>query len=483
MNLPRSSGLLLHVVSLPGGHGIGDMGHEAYGFVDWLAQAQQQIWQILPLGPTGFGNSPYASSSAFAGNPDLISLDRLADDGLLGRDQLDASFPSHYVEYNGVHDFKQRALEQAAAAFQGGSEFDDFNQRAAYWLDDFVRVRASGDDRRAHFERFVQFELDRQWAGIKRYANERRILIVGDVPIFVSDGSVDVRAHPELFHLDDQGRPTEVAGVPPDLFSATGQRWGNPLYNWEAMARDGYRWWRDRVRRMLELVDVIRIDHFRGFAAYWSVPASAPTAETGQWKQGPAKALFDEIGRDLGQLPIVVEDLGLITTDVLGLKESLAFPGMKVLQFAFDGKADNPYLPHNYAPEYLVYTGTHDNDTTAGWYQSLPELDKDAVRRYLSTDGSDIAWDLIREALASVARVAILPVQDLLSLGNNARFNFPGKAEGNWGWRLQPGALDDELAARLRDLTVYYNRQPREHREPEAVKDYPFGTAAINSGL
>jgi len=346
-----------------------------------------------------------------------------------------------------------------------------------------VRIEAGGDAQAERFERFVQFEFDRQWEAVKRYANERHVRIVGDVPIFVADGSVDVRAHPELFHLDGKGRPTEVAGVPPDLFSATGQRWGNPLYNWPAMAKDGYRWWRDRLRRMLELFDVVRIDHFRGFAAYWSVPASAPTAETGEWKQGPGTDLFDQVGKELGQLPIVVEDLGLITTDVIQIKESLGFAGMKVLHFAFDGKADNPYLPHNYGPDYIVYTGTHDNDTTVGWYQSLQEHEKDAIRRYLSTDASDVAWDLIRAAQASVARVALFPAQDILSLGGEARFNFPGRSEGNWRWRLWPSALNDTLAQRLHDLTAYYNRLPRESTGPVEVPNYPFGTAAINSGL
>jgi len=480
----RSSGVLLHVVSLPGGQGIGDMGPEAYRFVDWLAEAGQQLWQILPLGPTGYGNSPYASSSAFAGNADLISLERLVHDGLLQADQIEHDLPSGYVDYDNVHKLKVWALGQAFERFSGGEEFDTFCRDAAYWLDDYIRIEAGGDEGRARYLRFEQFEFQRQWSALKRYANERHVHIVGDVPVFVADGSVDVRAHPEQFLLDGEGRPTHVAGVPPDLFSETGQRWGNPLYDWEAMAAAGYSWWRDRLRRMLELVDVVRIDHFRAFAAYWAVPASAPTAEHGEWRQASGLAMFEAVGRELGALPIVVEDLGLITTDVLELRDSLGYPGMKVLHFAFDGKPDNPYLPHNYAShDCLVYTGTHDNDTTAGWYASLPEGDKDAVRRYLRTDASDIAWDLIRLASGSVARMAIFPAQDLLSLGAEARFNFPGKSEGNWSWRLPAGALTPELAGRLHDLTAYYNRLPRELREPEAVDGYPFGTAAINSGL
>ncbi|HVA25552.1 MAG TPA: 4-alpha-glucanotransferase [Chloroflexota bacterium] len=484
MILHRSSGVLLHVVSLPGGQGIGDMGPEAYKFVDWLASAGQQIWQILPLGPTGYGNSPYASSSAFAGNPALISLERLVDEGLLMRDQIANDLPIDRVDYDGVHKLKRWALAEAFKRFRGGAEFEDFCQRAAYWLDDYVAAVARDDPSKAGFLRFEQFEFDRQWSAVKRYANERHVKVVGDVPIFVADGSVDVRAHPDLFQLDPQGRPTHVAGVPPDLFSQTGQRWGNPLYNWEAMARDGYAWWRDRLRRMLELMDVVRIDHFRAFAAHWAVPASQKTAEKGEWRQGPGAQLFHQVGRELGSLPIVVEDLGLITTDVIEVRDQLAYPGMKVLQFAFDGKPNNPYLPHNYTADYMVYTGTHDNDTTLGWYERLPDGDKHAVRQYLGTDASDVAWDMIRLASESVARMAVFPAQDLLSLGANARFNFPGKAGGNWAWRLPPDALDESLAGRLLDLTACYNRLPRpEATEPEPVKDYPFGVAAINSGL
>lgn len=460
------------------------MGPEAYRFVDWLESAGQQLWQILPLGPTGYGSSPYASSSAFAGNCDLISLELMADRGLLEWDQLNTELPADHVDYDNVHKLKVWALGEAFQHFGGSPEFDEFCHAAGYWLEDYVRVESAGDEAKAQFLRFEQFEFHRQWSALKRYANERRVQIVGDVPIFVADGSVDLRAHPELFLLDAQARPTHVAGVPPDLFSETGQRWGNPLYNWQAMEANGYAWWRDRLRRMLELVDVVRIDHFRAFAAYWAVPAEQRTAEQGQWQQGPGAKLFHHIGQDLGELPIVVEDLGLITTDVLELRDSLGFPGMKVLQFAFDGKPDNPYLPHNYTQDCMVYTGTHDNDTTAGWYDQLPEPDKHAVRHYLGTDAGDVAWDMIRLAESSVACMAVVPAQDLLSLGAQARFNFPGKSDGNWSWRLAPGALSPELAARLHDVTGYYNRLPRsEPVGPVAVKDYPFGTAAINSGL
>ncbi|HLY67266.1 MAG TPA: 4-alpha-glucanotransferase [Chloroflexota bacterium] len=485
MILPRCSGVLLHVVSLPGGHGIGDLGHEAYRFVDWLAAAGQRMWQILPLGPTGYGNSPYASTSAFAGNPDLISLDRLADDGLLTHEELAHNLPRDRVDYGQTHAFKQQALKRACDRFTGSDEFEQFQQRSAYWLDDYVRVQSGGNPATERFECFCQYEFDRQWHALRSHANQRGVQIIGDVPIFVADGSVDVQAHPELFHVDVKGRPELVAGVPPDLFSQTGQRWGNPHYRWDVMARDGYAWWRDRLRRLLELVDIVRIDHFRGLAAYWAVPADAPTAETGEWVQGPGAGLFEEISRHLGDLPVVVEDLGLITSDVIKLKEQLSFPGMKVLQYAFDGSPDNPYLPHNYRRECIVYTGTHDNDTTVSWYELLPEAERGTVRRYLGQDGQDIAWKLIRLAHQSVARVALYPVQDLLSLGNDARFNFPGKRDGNWSWRLPQDSLTDQLAGRLHELTATYGRLPKpvEQREAEAVDGYPFGVAGINSGL
>ncbi|MBV8085269.1 MAG: 4-alpha-glucanotransferase [Chloroflexi bacterium] len=481
--IPRSSGVLLHITSLPSAHGIGDLGPEAYRFVDWLAAAGQQVWQILPLGPTGYGNSPYSAGSAFAGNSDLISLDRLVEDGLLVADQLRHALPQDHVDYDNVHKFKQYALHLAFERFQPSAEYQAFLGRAAYWLDDYVRVTAGSDAQEAAFLCFEQFEFDRQWAALRQYGNERHVLIVGDVPIFVADGSADVRAHPELFYLDTAGKPTKVAGVPPDLFSETGQRWGNPLYNWPAMAERGFDWWRDRLRRTMEFVDVVRIDHFRGFAAYWAVPASEPTAVNGEWEQAPGHELFRTLSREMGALPIVVEDLGLITSDVIELRDDFGFPGMKVLQFAFDGHADNPYLPHAYPHECIVYTGTHDNDTTRGWYDNQPEETKDIVRRYLARDLHEPAWDLMRLASASVAQAAIFPVQDLLSLGNEARLNFPGTPDGNWAWRLAPGALTNDLAGRLHDLTALYGRLPQSPREPEVVDGYPFGVAAINSGL
>ncbi|MHB8619293.1 MAG: 4-alpha-glucanotransferase [Chloroflexota bacterium] len=475
----RRAGVLLHITSLPGGHGVGDMGPEAYRFVDWLEAAGQQLWQILPLGPTGFGNSPYASTSAFAGNPRLISLERLVEDGLAPRADIDRELPAGRVDYEAASELKGRLLHTAFGHFQPDADFDEFTSRSGYWLEDYVLKRAGTDAGGQAYERFVQFVFDRQWRDLKGYANAHGVRILGDVPIFIADGSVDVLAHPELFHLDERGRPEIVAGVPPDIFSASGQRWGNPLYRWETMSGDGYRWWQDRLRRTLELVDLLRIDHFRGFAAYWAVLASEKTALKGEWRPGPGEAFFRAIERAMGKLPIVVEDLGLITPDVLALRDAFGYPGMKVLQYAFDGYPDNPYLPHNYVNNCVVYTGTHDNETTVGWYGNLAEETRHAVRRYLGTDGTDIAWDLSRLAFGSAADMAVVPAQDLLSLDNRARLNFPGKAGGNWGWRLAAGALDERVCTRLRELTGEYNRLPvtaKRLAELSRVPDnYPFG--------
>ncbi len=456
-SMARAGGVLLHVTSLPGGHGMGDFGPEAYRFVDWLVKAGQTIWQILPLGPTGWGESPYASSSAFAGNPSLISLQTLVAEGLLQENELTPNVAGAEVQWDEVAAFKQRALLTAYGRFTPTVEYESFCVRAAYWLDDFARIRA-GQGSNEGFERFVQFNFERQWAAVKHYANERGVRIMGDVPIFVADGSVDVLAHPELFYLDDRGHPTIVAGVPPDLFSATGQRWGNPLYRWEAMAADGYQWWRNRMRRILEQVDIVRVDHFRGFAAYWAVPASEKTALNGEWRRGPRFELFQAFAAEFGSLPMVIEDLGVITPDVVALREQLGYPGMKVLQFAFDSGPDNPYLPNNYVPNCIVYTGTHDNQTTLGWYRSQPQYVQDNVRKYLARDDSDIAWDFIRLALSSVATLAVVPVQDILRLGDEARLNFPGKAAGNWRWRMAPDSLNDDLAAQLHEMSATYGR-------------------------
>ncbi len=490
----RTSGLLLHPTSLPGGHGIGDLGPEAYRFVDFLAEAGQALWQIMPLGPPGYGESPYAARSAFAGNPLLISLDRLVDDGFLTTADLDdaPAFSRERADFSAVEAFKLERLRRAFARVETSRErtsFDEFCHQEANWLDDYALFMALRDAhgggawtdwepelvRRepdamtraraelvadARFHAFVQFLFFRQWAAVRRHANERGVRIVGDLPIFVAHDSADVWAHQSIFFLDGIGRPEVVAGVPPDAFSDTGQRWGNPLYRWDVLAAHGFDWWIARFGATLATVDMVRIDHFRGFQAAWHIPAAEDTAVNGAWVETPGRELFAAVRAALGDLPVIAEDLGMITPEVHALRDALGFPGMKVLQFAFGGGADNLYLPHNHVPDSVVYTGTHDNDTTAGWYQSSEPHVRDHVRRYLAVEGRDIAWDLIRTTCASVATIAIVPVQDVLALGPEARMNFPGRPHGNWSWRLLPDQLTPDHSRRLRDLVDLYGRQP-----------------------
>ena len=497
--LPRAAGVLLHLTSLPGAHGIGDLGADAYQFVDFLVNARQGLWQILPLAPPGSGESPYGALSAFAGNPLLISLTKLAEEGLLDPRLLGngPSFPAQGVDYHLVREFKlpllQRAFDRFAQNGPGDSkrpEFEEFRSRNARWLDDFslfmalkgahrgapwwkweagLVARQSSALARARdslkteveFHQFLQFIFFGQWYALKQYAKGHSVRMVGDIPIFVAHDSADVWAHQDLFTLDKHGHPTVVAGVPPDFFSATGQRWGNPHYRWDVLARTGYEWWIDRLRETLQQVDVVRIDHFRGFESYWEIPAESPTAQRGRWVPGPREALFGAAEKALGQaLPIIVEDLGTITPEVLALRDRLGYPGMKILQFAFGSDASNPYLPHNFDHGYVVYTATHDNDTTVGWFSSLSHWERSAVQRYLGRDGSDIAWDLIRLALSSVADTAIVPLQDVLARGNEARMNFPGKADGNWAWRYSADQLTAWHADRLAELTILYGRAP-----------------------
>jgi 4-alpha-glucanotransferase len=505
MRFPRSSGVLLHPTSLPGPWGIGDLGRAAYRFVDFLAAAGQSLWQLLPLGPTGYGDSPYQCFSAAAGNPLLVSLDALIERGLLSRDEVSAAAASRYldsdrVDYGAVIGFKLPLLRQSFARLAAGADpelaaaFERFKGENSAWLDDYalfmalkdahggaawsewpaeLRGRDAGALGRARAElaadievqRYLQFLFFSQWAPLKAYANERGISIVGDAPIFVAYDSADVWASPELFFLDAEGNPTVVAGVPPDYFSATGQRWGNPLYRWERMARDGYAWWVARLRAAFAQVDILRLDHFRGFAAYWEVPASQETAINGRWVRGPGAALFSRLEQALGGLPLIAEDLGLITPDVNALREQCDFPGMKVLQFAFDGDPANGYLPHHHVQNCVVYTGTHDNDTTMGWYSGLDEGQRDVVRTYLARDGADIAWDLIRVAMLSVADMVVTPFQDVLRLGGDARMNTPGLLGANWGWRFRAEALNERVAGDLRFLTALSDRLPA-HLKP-----------------
>ncbi len=514
MQLPRTSGVLAHPTSFPGRHGIGDLGDAAFRFVDWLAAARQRYWQVMPLGPTGYGDSPYASPSAFAGNPLLVSLDWLLGDGLLEAADVteEPDFPSYEVEFGRVIPYKLGLLRRAFDRFRAGAgagqraAFEAFRYAEATWLDDYSLFMAIKDQHGGQpwtswepaialreptalsawrerltvdvrFHQFVQFQFRRQWGELKRYANERGVRVIGDVPIFVAHDSADVWANRDLFRLDPRGNPVVVTGVPPDAFTDEGQLWGNPLFDWDAAAETGFAWWIARLRGTLSLVDVIRIDHFRGFAAAWVVPADAPTAASGRWERGPGAAAFSAFREALGDAPFVVEDLGLITPDVDALREAFGLPGMKVLQFAFGDGADNPYLPHNHERACVVYTGTHDNQTTIGWFHSRGPVEREAVQRYLGNDGSDIAWDFIRLALASVADTAIVTLQDTMRLGDEARMNTPGRAEGNWGWRFLPHQLHPGLAAGLGELTGAYGRVQQDEPAGDRRRD-PFDYTA-----
>jgi 4-alpha-glucanotransferase len=496
MEASRSSGILLHVTSLPGPHGIGDLGPAAYKWIDRLAAAGQSWWQILPLGPTGYADSPYQCLSAFAGNPNLISLERLVDDGLLQPQELPpVEWPSTAVVYDRVTPFKAEATQRAFDRFQQGAAprlaaaFADFCQREAQWLTPFalfvaLKERHGGKpwwewpaeqqqydlEELAHVERelagqidlhkFRQFLFFRQWQVLRDYAHQEHVRFIGDMPIFVSADSADVWSRPELFQLDERRRPTFVAGVPPDYFSATGQLWGNPLYAWEQHEATGFAWWTERLRATLTTVDLVRLDHFRGFEAYWAVPAGDSTAERGSWVPGPGAALFKTLNASLGKLPLIAEDLGVITPPVDALRRSFELPGMRILQFAFGGAQEDRFFPHNFVPHTVVYTGTHDNETTVGWYAGLTEREKQYFDVYAPGASRDPAWGLIRLAWASVAELAITPLQDVLRLGNEARMNLPGTTGGNWQWRADPKLLTAEPFEQLAELTATYQRQP-----------------------
>ncbi len=489
----RRSGVLLHPTSLPSPYGIGDVGRAAFDFLDYLARARQSIWQVLPLGPTGFGDSPYASPSAFAGNPLLIAPQPLLEQGLLQPTDVAElrTLPADHVDFNQLLPLKRQVLESAFARGrqESGSRLDRFRQSHASWLEDFALFSALKDrfggawtdwepavrDRepdalaRARgeltdlidFHVFCQFVFFEQWLGLRAHASKLGIAIIGDIPVFVAHDSADVWAHQHLFKLDERGCPIVIAGVPPDYFSATGQVWGNPQYDWNAMAAEGYDWWIRRFRHLLEQVDLVRIDHFRGFEAAWEVPAGARTAVGGAWVKGPGEVVFRTIATALGggQPPVVAEDLGMITDEVRDLLKSTGFPGMKVLQFAFGDGPGNPYLPHNYTdPNCVVYTGTHDNDTTRGWYARASAHEREHARRYIGGDTADVAQDLVRLALSSTANTAIVPLQDVLDLGSEARMNTPGQVEANWVWRFVNDALDPARADALARMTATYGR-------------------------
>jgi len=495
MKFERASGILLHPTSLPGRFGIGDVGEHAYRFADLLVECHQTLWQVCPLGPTGYGDSPYQCFSAFAGNPLLINFEKLVGEGFLSKNDLHLQAPldDHSVDYGRVITFKSallwRAFERFAAAATPAqrAKFETFCQYQRAWLDDYalfmalkahhngeawntwewdlvVRTPSALDYWRgqlAHqivYQKFLQYVFFDQWLELKAYANRNHIKIIGDIPIFVAFDSADVWAHRDLFFFDNSGNPTAVAGVPPDYFSPTGQLWGNPLYCWDVMQDQGYQWWIARFAKTLELVDIVRLDHFRGFAKYWRVPFGQPTAVHGTWEPGPGADIFHAVEHALGKLPIIAEDLGVITPDVVALREAFNFPGMKILQFAFDSSEENNYLPHTYEQNCVAYTGTHDNDTTLGWYTKCAAPDREWVHTYLNTDGKDICWDFIRAAWASVANMAIIPLQDLLRLGSEARMNTPATSGQNWKWRVTWELITPEARDKLRKLTQIYGR-------------------------
>jgi 4-alpha-glucanotransferase len=501
----RASGLLLHVTSLPSPYGIGDVGPAAAAWVDRLHAAGQRWWQALPLGPTGYGDSPYQPLSSFAGNPLLISPDWLIEDELVTPgDCAGRSFPATTVDFDAVGRFKDGLLETAWKNFSAGArsdlrpDFEQFGHEHAHWLDDYALFRAlkaryDGADHRewpdelvrrtpvaldrARRElasrvdqvRFAQFLLFRQGARLKAHGRAKDVRLIGDLPLFVAPDSSDVWAHPELFLLDGQHRPRVVAGVPPDYFSAQGQRWGNPIYDWDALAARGYRWWIDRLRALLAHVDAVRLDHFRGFAAAWHIPADAPTAQSGRWVPGPGADFFGVVAKALGGLPFLAEDLGVITPDVSALRDAFRIPGTRVLQFAFDGHPDNPHLPDNYGPNTVVYTGTHDNPTTRGWYEDLPDAERQNLWRYLKRErgtSAEAAPALLQLAWSSPAALAIAPLQDVLNLGKEARMNRPGSPEGNWRWRCTEDMLSAPAFQSLRDLTQASARPGRLETPP-----------------
>lgn len=501
MRLPRASGILLHPTSLPGRFGIGDLGPEAERFVDFLAEAGQKWWQILPLGPTGFGNSPYQSHSSYAGNPLLISPERMVECGWLDPSDLDdyPPLPEDRADFDSVSEAKERLFRRAFARLSGdppalaafrGAEADWLGDYSLYtalkaahggeawntWEPDVVarkpkalarwRAELAEEVRRAEF---VQFLFHEQWTRLRSYAHERNLGFIGDLPIFVAGDSADVWGRPDLFEIGEDGKPLAVAGVPPDFFSADGQLWGNPLYDWSAHLDEDFAWWTARMKGTTDRVDLVRLDHFRGFESFWAVPADAPTAAFGRWMKSPGYEFLNALRKGLGGLPLIAEDLGDITPEVQALRDAFNLPGMRILQFAFgDDPLASEYLPYRHIPHCVVYTGTHDNDTTKGWFAieststtqspDLVSAERAFVRRFLGSDGSHIAWDLTRLAFASVADTAIVPLQDLLELDGSARMNMPGRAVGNWGWRYREEQLDREARDFLADITAVYDR-------------------------
>lgn len=492
----RAGGILLPVSSIPSKYGIGTFSKEAYEFVDFLAKAGQTYWQILPLGPTGYGDSPYQSFSTFAGNPYYIDLEQLTRAGYLTEEDCegcDYGSNEEYVDYEKIYNSRFKILYKAFvnSKIESSSEFKDFVRKNEAWLSDYALYMAIKDSlggiswaqwdediktrkssalekykkelkEQILFYEFQQFLFKSQWTKLKEYANEKGILIIGDIPIYVAFDSADTWANPSLFQLDESCTPIGVAGCPPDAFSATGQLWGNPLYRWEYHKKTGYEWWMRRISYCYELYDVVRIDHFRGFDEYYSIPYGNPTAEFGKWEKGPGYDLFKVMKEKLGNKPVIAEDLGFLTPSVLKLVKKTGYPGMKILQFAFDSREESDYLPHNYTSNSVVYTGTHDNDTTLGWLNAIGRKDKSFAKRYLNIKSNkDIEWEFIRAALSCVSETAIIPMQDYLGLGSEARINIPSTLGNNWKWRMVKGSLTEELAEKIYKMSKMYGRIPK----------------------
>lgn len=508
MQTTRFSGVLLHPTSFPGPDGIGDLGPEAYRWIDFLKGSGCQLWQILPLGPTGYGDSPYQCFSAFAGNPFLVSPLLLLEDGLLSLDDLRdrPKFPAERVDFGPAIIWKNTILDRAYVNYELLTrpsrlidEFESFRAEHRAWLEDYslfmaIKESQNGEpwnlwpkplkfretsaleefsrEKRSQIEKhqFSQFLFFRQWNALKQYAHAQGIQIIGDIPFVIAQDSADVWANPKLFLLDAELNPTVVAGVPPDYFSADGQLWGNPLYDWPVHKANGYQWWKDRMASVLGLVDKIRLDHFRGFAAAWNVPYGKLTARQGEWVKGPGIELFEELQHAFPKLPIIAEDLGVITPDVEEMRDRFELPGMKILQFAFTGDPEDDFLPHHYPVNCFAYTGSHDNNTAKGWYDQASAREKDFCRRYLNVSGEDIAWSMIRACWQSVARYVVAPMQDLLSLGAEARMNLPGSQSGNWSWRMPPNALTEQLKKRLWEMNLLYSRLPAEEKARYTAK-------------
>lgn len=490
----RASGILLHLTSLPNQYGIGGMGQEAYDFVDYLATAKQKFWQVLPLGHTGYGDSPYQTFSAFAGNPILIDLEILVKDGYLNENDLgNKKFPKNKVDYGAVIPYKYNLLDKAYEVFSssmlGNTDFDTFMRENAYWLNDYALFMSLKDKfkgkswiewedhyryydsskfedysveigERVKFYKFIQFIFFKQWFALKNYANSHGVKIIGDIPIYVALDSAEAWSKPELFHFNEQRIPTKVAGVPPDYFSKTGQLWGNPLYNWDVLKANGFSWWIERISVAIKLYDVVRIDHFRGFVNYYAIPYGDKTAENGWWEDALGEDLFNALQKALGEhLPIIAEDLGFITGEILALRDKFKFPGMKIIQFGFDSSEGSPYIPHLFEKSCVAYTGTHDNDTIIGWYNKVKKQDKEYVNKYLNIQNTEnINWDFIRLTYASVAELVVFPMQDILGLDTESRMNVPGKLGNNWQWRIDKKDFKNTYSKKLEELAYIYKR-------------------------